>query len=225
MSTQEIGALIESVNEMTGTVAGKMGDIDNKLNQKMAEVDNTLDNLFLDARFGIQPTYEVMTPQTIDGANASDSVVVPVFTFDVEDQNAFYSGSFIVDIFATGATSGVYNWFRQLHVSYKQQQTTFTYNVKCTGQNGGATGVVSLTYDPNGGQFNSGQLKIWLNSIAGYNVMTMVARGSVRRYDASQNAFYNDRGSLHFRNQEGFLANSAQHDAVKALPNFTELDV
>ena len=42
MSTQEIGALIDSVNEMTETVAGKMGQIDNRVEQAEKEVDNFL---------------------------------------------------------------------------------------------------------------------------------------------------------------------------------------
>ncbi|OOI04707.1 hypothetical protein BIW16_07560 [Vibrio sp. OULL4] len=40
MSTQEIGALIDSVNEMTGTVAGKMGQIDDKVDAARKEMDN-----------------------------------------------------------------------------------------------------------------------------------------------------------------------------------------
>ena len=40
MSTQEIGALIESVNEMTGTVAGKMEQIDQKVDTGIKEVSD-----------------------------------------------------------------------------------------------------------------------------------------------------------------------------------------
>ncbi|TOP74090.1 hypothetical protein [Vibrio parahaemolyticus] len=40
MSTQEIGALIESVNEMTGTVAGKMGQIDQRMDEAEQEFDS-----------------------------------------------------------------------------------------------------------------------------------------------------------------------------------------
>ncbi|MFH4590417.1 hypothetical protein [Vibrio alginolyticus] len=39
MSTQEIGALIGSVNEMTATVAGKMGDIDKKVDEAKGDFD------------------------------------------------------------------------------------------------------------------------------------------------------------------------------------------
>ncbi|USD30873.1 hypothetical protein J8Z24_18095 [Pseudoalteromonas sp. SCSIO 43201] len=39
MSTQEIGALIQSVNNMTGTVAGKMGQIDQRMDQAETEFD------------------------------------------------------------------------------------------------------------------------------------------------------------------------------------------
>ncbi len=40
MSTQEIGALIDSVNEMTATVAGKMGEIDQSLQAAEQKMDN-----------------------------------------------------------------------------------------------------------------------------------------------------------------------------------------
>lgn len=42
MSTQEIGALIDSVNEMTATVAGKMKGIDDKVDEATASVPNTI---------------------------------------------------------------------------------------------------------------------------------------------------------------------------------------
>ena len=39
MSTQEVGELIESVNKMTGTVAGKIGEIDQRVDQAEQEFD------------------------------------------------------------------------------------------------------------------------------------------------------------------------------------------
>ncbi|HAV1337885.1 TPA: hypothetical protein JG819_004548 [Vibrio parahaemolyticus] len=42
MSTQEIGALIDSVNEMTATVAGKMGQIDKKVDDAVKEVNEAI---------------------------------------------------------------------------------------------------------------------------------------------------------------------------------------
>ena len=222
---QQVTALVEASNNLTSAVNGKIGDIDNKLNQKMAEVDQTLDNLFLDPRFGIQPSHEQLNPQDVPDASGSSTIVVPILTVDVMDVSAFNQSSFVVDIFASGAVASAHNWYRQLHVSFKQQHQTFTYNVKCTSQNGAGVGVVSVTYDPNGGQWGAGQLKVWVNSYVGYNTMAFVARGTVKRYNPEAPASSNDLGALHFRKEEGFLANSAQHDAVKALPNYTELDV
>lgn len=46
MSSQEIGALIKSVNEMTATVASKMGDIDNKVLEATEAVPSTVKQLF-----------------------------------------------------------------------------------------------------------------------------------------------------------------------------------
>ncbi|MGM6736605.1 hypothetical protein ABLB82_22750 [Vibrio parahaemolyticus] len=43
MSTQEIGALIESVNEMTATVVGKMGQIDAELQKIPGLVEDAID--------------------------------------------------------------------------------------------------------------------------------------------------------------------------------------
>ncbi len=40
MSTQETAALIESVNNMTATVAGKMGEIDQKVDQSVEDLNN-----------------------------------------------------------------------------------------------------------------------------------------------------------------------------------------
>ncbi|NRD72695.1 hypothetical protein HQQ94_05415 [Shewanella sp. VB17] len=42
MSTQETGALIESVNNMTATVTGKMGEIDKKVNHATESVPNAI---------------------------------------------------------------------------------------------------------------------------------------------------------------------------------------
>lgn len=42
MSTQEVGQLIDSVNELTETVAGKMGEIDQNLADSTAKVDQEL---------------------------------------------------------------------------------------------------------------------------------------------------------------------------------------
>ncbi|MGL1164899.1 hypothetical protein ACSTKZ_15145 [Vibrio parahaemolyticus] len=46
MSTQEIGALIDSVNEMTATVAGKMGEIDQKVDQSIEEFQSEVDKFY-----------------------------------------------------------------------------------------------------------------------------------------------------------------------------------
>ncbi|EOD9110299.1 hypothetical protein ACJRNF_004600 [Vibrio parahaemolyticus] len=51
MSTQEIGALIESVNEMTGTVAAKMGEIDNRVDEAEQEYRNLIDGIRSDFPF------------------------------------------------------------------------------------------------------------------------------------------------------------------------------
>lgn len=45
MSTQEIGELIESVNDLTQTVAGKMGEIDQKVDEATASVPTTIKNM------------------------------------------------------------------------------------------------------------------------------------------------------------------------------------
>lgn len=45
MSTQETAALIESVNNMTATVAGKMGEIDQKVDEATASVPSTIKNM------------------------------------------------------------------------------------------------------------------------------------------------------------------------------------
>ncbi|EMI4225312.1 hypothetical protein V6439_004531 [Vibrio parahaemolyticus] len=49
MSTQEIGALIESVNDMTATVAGKMGEIDQKVEDATSAVPSTVNSLLFPA--------------------------------------------------------------------------------------------------------------------------------------------------------------------------------
>ncbi|TPA69930.1 hypothetical protein [Vibrio parahaemolyticus] len=46
MSTQEIGALIDSVNKMTDTVANKISEIDEKVNQATSAVPSTVKALF-----------------------------------------------------------------------------------------------------------------------------------------------------------------------------------
>ncbi|CAK2830246.1 putative Tail fiber protein [Vibrio crassostreae] len=46
MSTQDTAALIESVNNMTATVAGKMGEIDQKVDKATQAVPLTVKNLF-----------------------------------------------------------------------------------------------------------------------------------------------------------------------------------
>ncbi|HCH4229654.1 TPA: hypothetical protein NKV81_004474 [Vibrio parahaemolyticus] len=51
MSTQEIGALIDSVNEMTGTVAGKMGEIDNRVNEAEQEYKSLINGIRSDFPF------------------------------------------------------------------------------------------------------------------------------------------------------------------------------
>ncbi|MGR3968801.1 hypothetical protein [Shewanella sp. 1180_01] len=223
MSTQDTAALIESVNNMTATVAGKMGQIDKKVADKIAEVNGTMNNLFLDSRFGIQPSNESISSGSIPGTPAV--FTLPIFTFDVSSDPSFSQGSFVVDIFASGATTSTANWFRQLHVSWKQQHVGFTYNIKCMAQNGLGAGVVSMSFYPNGGQFGAGQLKIWVSSAAGYNTLVFVARGYIGRYNAALGISSNDRGTLHFRKEEAVLNGSAQHDAIKALPNYTNLDI
>lgn len=45
MSTQETAALIESVNQMTATVAGKMGEIDQKIDSGIARIENQFINI------------------------------------------------------------------------------------------------------------------------------------------------------------------------------------
>ncbi|HAV1510752.1 TPA: hypothetical protein JG810_004518 [Vibrio parahaemolyticus] len=60
MSTQEIGALIDSVNQLTGTVAGKMGQID----QKMVELEKTAKNAVFS---------EMTKTIYVDQLNGSDS--------------------------------------------------------------------------------------------------------------------------------------------------------
>lgn len=49
MSTQEIGALIESVNDLTQTVAGKMAEIDNKVNQAVKAIPELHKAFFVDS--------------------------------------------------------------------------------------------------------------------------------------------------------------------------------
>ncbi|HHE0447289.1 TPA: hypothetical protein ACN34S_004413 [Vibrio parahaemolyticus] len=51
MSTQEIGALIDSVNEMTGTVAGKMGEIDNRVDAAKQEYKQLIGDIRSDFPF------------------------------------------------------------------------------------------------------------------------------------------------------------------------------
>lgn len=46
MSSQEIGALIKSVNDMTGTVAGKMGAIDKKVDSAIDEFQSEVDKFY-----------------------------------------------------------------------------------------------------------------------------------------------------------------------------------
>ncbi|HFG1984151.1 hypothetical protein [Vibrio parahaemolyticus] len=221
----EFQALIESNRRLAEVVEGKVAEIDQSVEEQIEEMNKVLSSMFLDSRFGIQPSHEQFNPQNITGAEAGSTVVVPILTVDVVNASSFNQASFVLDIVASGAVSSSNNWYRQLHVAFKQQHQTFTYNVKCTVQNGGGTGVVAVTYDPNGGQFGAGQLKIWVNSYAGYNTMAFVARGTLRRYDANAGRQVNDLGALHFRKEEGFLANSSQHLAVKALPNYTDLDL
>ena len=151
MSTEAIAALMDSVNKHTETVSGKMGEIDRKVDEKIAEVDETVSNLFLDPRFGISPSYESKAPQDIPGFNSSDIFVVPVLIYDVKDFNAFTNASFVLDIFAQGASSSLGQAHRQVHVSFKQQHSSFGYSVKVESQNGGEQGMVFMTFDPNGG--------------------------------------------------------------------------
>lgn len=218
--------LVESNRRLTETVEKKISEIDNHVEVKLAEVDETMANLFLDPKFGIQPSHEsINATQLVPALAGGESFVIPILVCDVIGSSSFNQASFVVDIFASGATSGSLNWFRQLHVAFKQQHTTFTYSVKCTSQSNGSTGAVFLTFDPSGGHDGAGQLVIWVDSQFGYNTVEFVGRGRIRRFNGNEESRENDLGALHFRKDQGVLKGSSAHDSIKAIPNYTELDV
>ncbi|EMY6817441.1 hypothetical protein ABCL21_004459 [Vibrio parahaemolyticus] len=87
MSTQEIGALIESVNEMTGTVAAKMGEIDNRVDEAEQEYLDLIQGIRSDFPFyrltknqelKINNSLTVGTTGTPDGWSNRDSSKITV---------------------------------------------------------------------------------------------------------------------------------------------------
>jgi hypothetical protein len=220
---EQVAELTTASNLLTSAIENKVDEIDIRLTEKENDVDNTLSNLFLDSRFGIQPPFDGV--RIDDVPNIAGVFILPVFIFDVSNISGFASGSFVIDLFATGAPNTDESWFRQVHLSYKQQHLSFNYNAKCLEQSGLGSGIVSLTYEPNGGQFGAGQLKLWVSSGNFYNTIAAVARGLAIAHDPLKGADYNNRGALYFRNENAVLAGSAEHDAIKLLPNYIELDL
>ena len=77
-----------------------------------------------------------------------------------------------------------------------------------------------------GGHYGSGQFVVWVSSLYGYNTVSINARGKVGRVEDGDSAQQlNDAGKLHIREDKAVLSGSAEHDAIKALPNYTILDV
>jgi hypothetical protein len=74
MSTQETAALIQSVNQMTATVAGKMGQIDTKVAQKITELNTWKSGLKADQMEGV-----ARYAKTIDLTGLSPDYFFPVF--------------------------------------------------------------------------------------------------------------------------------------------------
>ncbi|NRD72697.1 hypothetical protein HQQ94_05425 [Shewanella sp. VB17] len=72
MSTQETGALIESVNNMTAAVAGKMGEIDGALNSKLAELTQKANEINQSVLNSVGKTTEVRYLDPINGDDAND---------------------------------------------------------------------------------------------------------------------------------------------------------
>ncbi|HDM8224783.1 TPA: hypothetical protein P0E17_004240 [Vibrio campbellii] len=102
MSTQEIGALIESVNEMTATVAGKMGEIDDKVEEATNAVPSTVNSLlfpspvYVDAINGNDNNSgSPSSPKrTLKGALANRLPLSIVVVFLARGQTHIYSDSF-----------------------------------------------------------------------------------------------------------------------------------
>ncbi|ELX7527400.1 hypothetical protein SKP09_004533 [Vibrio parahaemolyticus] len=62
MSTQEIGQLIDSVNDLTQTVAGKMGEIDQKTQENTEKVDQELAKIQTKLPRIVMTLNQVLTP-------------------------------------------------------------------------------------------------------------------------------------------------------------------